>query len=140
MSESYFEFGLPPAGEGAGLCPGPPIPAHLLERVAERHQQSYPGVYILAATLEDHLCLYHRTLNSAWKRDAIEEVLLDPVGPAKGPGYILICLRIKGGDHPVPIIDSGFGEQIGLWIEERAKHIADMLRVPYRRLPLGADA
>ena len=139
-AHTYLEFGLPPVGESAEICSGDPIPADILDVVAARYEQGYPGVFILAAVVDDFFCLYHRTKNAAWRKDSIKRVTLAPAGPAKGAGYILMCLETTDMQFGVPIIGSGFNDRIGFWMEERAEKIATMISVPYERLPLGADA
>lgn len=108
--------------------------------VAARFEERYPGVFILAALVDGFFCLYHRTRQAAWHKKSIKRVVLQPVGPAKGSGYILMCIEIADAKFPIWVVESGFNDRIGAWMEDRAKQISIMLEVPYERLSLGADA
>lgn len=140
MTAHYFEFGMPPIGECVSLCEGQSIPSEVATQVSSRYEEGYPGVYILAACSDDWFCLYDRTRGGAWKKSVIRCVQLDPVAPAKGPGYILVSLECTGERIPVSVLSSGFNDRVGRWMEERAEIIAAMIGVPYERLPPGADA
>jgi hypothetical protein len=136
----FLEFGLPPAGENAELCASGTVPPEVLKVVAARYEAHYPDVFILAALVDDFFCLYHRTKCAAWPKQKIKRVLLEPAGPAKGPGYILMCIETSDEKHAIPIVSSGFNDRIGAWIEERAERISGILDIPYERLAVGADA
>lgn len=139
MTAHYFELGMPPIGECIQLSEKEPIPSEA-EAQPSSLEADYPGVYILAACIGHWFSLYDRTRGGAWRQSEIRRVRLDPVGPGKGPGYILLCLECANVRFPVVVMSSAFSERVGVWMEEKAEAIAAKIGVPYECMPIGADA
>jgi hypothetical protein len=136
-------FGYPPPGESAELSTrGAKISSSLREAIAREFEALYPGVYILAAfdPETDTLALYHRTREDCVARSRIDQIVLTPTEPAKGPGFIEIGWMNDSDPFPSGTIwTSSYSSAMHDWMRVKAMALASLAGCRFRETQVYKD-
>ncbi|MDY6940732.1 MAG: hypothetical protein SWY16_24120 [Cyanobacteriota bacterium] len=107
------------------------------------YERLYPNVHILfsGACEEGFFSFYHRTREISHRIAECDAIVLAPVGPAKGSGYILLLATKTNQNSPAYLLSmDGYNDTKEQWMRECGKIIANIISLPFEEYPVGADA
>ena len=142
-------LGLPPPGEAAALPErAERIPSPLREAIAEKFEDSYPGVYILAAhdIPTDVVALYHRTRETWMRGSEVKEILLLSLARPGRYGALEVAWMKCGEEYPLidpdtrdtypsgTLLSSTYSEPMHSWMREKAQALASLIGCAFREI------
>lgn len=139
-----FALGFPPDGQSVDPYRSDSrIPDSIREEVIRRYEAEYPTGYVLAFWEPDaQIFGFYTRTKETWKNlDAIDEIVLFPIKPAKGPGFIIVGSEDTNPGWPDDFFlgSSRYTESLHEWIRSRSERLAAMIGKPFREAPAGAD-
>lgn len=139
-----FAFGFPPDGHSVDPCRSDArIPNSIREEVIRRYEAEYPNGYILAFwDSETQIFGFYTRTKEIWKKlDSIDEIVLFPIKPSKGLGFLIVGSVDTNPGWPEDFLlsSSRYTEPLHAWIRSRAERLAALIGKPFREAPTGAD-
>ncbi|MBE9041288.1 hypothetical protein IQ235_10905 [Oscillatoriales cyanobacterium LEGE 11467] len=134
---------MPPLGETVEICGGLSIPEPFRNEIVAEYERLYPNIDILFSVNreQEFFSFYHRTREISHKIADCNAIVLDPVGPAKGSGYILLLAKTTIEYQPAYLLSmDGYNKTKEQWMREWGQTIAKIVSLPFEEYSLGADA
>ncbi len=140
-----FPLKFPPIceGEAVTFCSHAPIPERDRPAIVAEYERLYPNIYILFCVdrQEGWFSFYSRTQEMSHRIDDFKAIVLDPVAPAKGSGYILLLATKMNPESPTYLLSlDGYTGKKEQWMRHSGQTIANAISLPFEEYSRGADA
>jgi len=139
-----FTLGFPPDGQSVDpYSADTKIPDTIRDEVSRRYEAEYPGGYVLAFSDSGTgiAGFYTRTKEIWVELDAVDEVVLYPIKPAKGSGFLVVGSgdTIPGWPDEFFLSSSRYTARLHAWISVRSERFAALIGKPFREAMAGSD-
>lgn len=139
----HFPLKFTPICEAVKICSGDPIPERYRNAIIAEYDRLYPNIDLLfsVSRQEGFFSFFDRTQEGFYPIANFKAIVLSPVGPAKGSGYILLLAMKTNPYSPTYLLSvDGYNDTKEQWMRECGQNIATMISLPYEEHSLGADA